>query len=78
MHHPCTEQSQQHLADFHTPTRPVCCCLSFDSDSDQESDATPMRVDSSDADQGAVPESSEGSSVPESSDFQTVPIDDEH
>ena len=66
----------------HTPTRPVCHCLSFDLDSDQESNATPMCVNSSDADQDAVSESSEGSSAPESSDeeedFQTVPIEDEH
>ena len=26
----------------HTPTRPVCCHLSFDSDSDQKSNPTPM------------------------------------
>ena len=67
---------------LHTPTRPVCHCLSFDLDSDQESDATPMQINSSDVDQDAVPESSEGSSAPESSDeeedFQTVPTDDEH
>ena len=41
-----------------------------------------MQVDSSDADQDAVPESSKLSSAPESSDeeenFQTVPIEDDH
>ena len=45
-----------------TPPRPVCCCLSFTSNSsegDQDPDSTPEHSD-------------------EEEDFQTVPLDDEH
>ena len=45
-----------------TPTRPVCCCLSFTSNSsedDQDPDSTPVHSD-------------------EEEDFPTVPLDDEH
>ena len=63
-----------------TPTRPVCCCLSFDLDSDQEYDATPMHVNSADSDQDAdsPSASSSDSSSDEEEDFQTVPTEDEH
>ena len=46
-----------------TPTRPVCHCLSFPSDSsedDQDPDTTPVHSDE------------------EEEDFQTVPLDDKH
>ena len=46
-----------------TPTRPVCHCLSFSSDTDHSSDSTPACSDSSDE---------------EEEDFQMVPLDDEH
>ena len=48
-----------------TPTRPVCCCLSFSSnrDYDQDPDSTPVYSDGLDE---------------EEEDFQTVPLDDEH
>ena len=45
-----------------TPTRPVCRCLSFSSDNDQDPDSTPVYSYSSDDEE----------------DFQTVPLDDEH
>ena len=46
-----------------TLTRPVCRCLSFSSDSDQDPDSTPVYSDSSDE---------------EEEDFQMVPLHDEH
>ena len=46
-----------------TPTRPVCHCLSFSSDTDHSSDSTPACSDSSDE---------------EEEDFQMVPLDEEH
>ena len=45
-----------------TAPRPVCRCLSFSSDTDQNADSTPVYSDSSDDEE----------------DFQTVPLDDEH
>ena len=45
-----------------TPTRPVHCCLLFNSNSDQDPDSTPVYSDSPD----------------EEDDFPTVPLDDEH
>ena len=45
-----------------TPTRPVCCHLSFNSDSNQDPDSTQVYSDSLD----------------EEEDFPTVPLDDEH
>ena len=42
--------------------RPVCRCLSFSSNNDQEADSTPVYSDSSD----------------DKEDFQMVPLDDEH
>ena len=46
-----------------TPTRPVHCCLSFSSNSDQDPDSTPVYSDSPDE---------------EEEDFPTVPLDDKH
>ena len=46
-----------------TPTRAVCCHLSFISDNDQDPDSTPVYSNSSEE---------------EEEDFQTVPLDDEH
>ena len=46
-----------------TPTRPVCQCLSFSSDTAHTQDSTPACSDSSDK---------------EEEDFQMVPLDDEH
>ena len=51
---------------IHSPARPVCCCLSFNDDSN------PMDTSSSSSD--TSPESSDI----EEEDFQTVPMDDEH
>ena len=45
-----------------TPTRPVCCHLSFNSDSDQDPDSTPAHSDSPDEEEG----------------FPMVPLDDKH
>ena len=46
-----------------TPTRPVCQFLSFSSNSDRDTDNTPVYSDSSDE---------------EEEDFQMVPLDDKH
>ena len=61
-----------------TPTRPVHCCLSFNSDSDQDPDSTPVYSDSSDDDQDpdSTPVCSDGPDEEEV--FPTVPLDDEH
>ena len=60
-----------------TPTRPVCHCLSFNSDSNQDSDSTSAHSDSSDDDQDpdSMPVYSDSD---EEEDFPTVPLDDEH
>ena len=57
------------------PTRPVCCCLSFNSNSDQDPDNTSVHSDSSDDDQD--PDSMPVYSDKEE-DFPTVPLDDNH
>ena len=57
------------------PTRPVCCHLYFNSNSDQGPDNTSVHSDSSDDDQ--VPDSTPACSD-EEEDFPTVPLDDEH
>ena len=54
------------------PTRPVCCHLSFNSDSDQDPDSTSVHSDSSDDNQDLDSDS------PDEEDFPTVPLDDEH
>ena len=53
-----------------TPTRPVCHCLSFNSNSDQDPDSTPVYSDS--------PDPVDSDSPDEEEDFPTVPLDDEH
>ena len=61
----------------HTPTRPVCCHLSFSSD--QDHDTSPVCMDTSDSSRDAAPEPSDDEeSSNEEEDFQTVPMDDEH
>ena len=62
-----------------TPTRPVCCHLSFSSNSAQDPDSTPVYSDSSDDDQDtdSTPVYSE-SPDEEEEDFPMVPLDDEH
>ena len=57
------------------PTRPVCCHLSFNSDSDQGPDNTSMHSNSSDdyQDPDSTPAYSD-----EEEDFPTVLLDDEH
>ena len=57
------------------PTRPVCCHLSFNSDSDQDPDSTSVHSNSSDDDQD--PDSTPVYSD-EEEDFPTVPLDNEH
>ena len=59
---PCNTITMTPYSSPQTPTRPVCHCLSFSSDTDHSSDSTPACSDSSD----------------EEEDFQTVPLDDEH
>ena len=61
-HQPVTSASDL----TYTPTRPVCCCLSFSSDSN------PM--DTLHSSSETTPDSSDT----EYEDFQTVPLDDEH
>ena len=68
-----------------TSTRPVCCHLSFNSDSNQDPDSTPVYSDSSDNDQDpdstpVYSDSSDNDQDPdeEEEDFPTVPLDDEH
>ena len=59
---PCSTVTITPCSSPQTPTRPVHCCLSFNSDSDQDPDSTPVYSDSPD----------------EEEDFPTVPLDDEH
>ena len=61
-----------------TLTIPVCCCLSFNSDSDQDPDSTPVYSDSSDDDQDPDSTLVYSDSPDEEEDFPTVPLDDEH
>ena len=62
-----------------TPTRPVHCHhLSFNSDSDQDPDSTPVYSDSSDDDQDPDSTPVYSDSPDEEEDFPTVPLDDEH
>ena len=59
---PCSTATMTHCSSPRTPSRPVCCHLSFTSDSsedDQDPNSTPVHSD-------------------EEEDFQTVPLDDEH
>ena len=60
-----------------TPTRPVHHHLSFNSDSNQDSDSISVHSDSSDDDQDpdSMPVYSDSD---EEEDFPTVPLDDEH
>ena len=39
---PCSTVTLTPHSSPQTPTRPVCCCLSFSSDSDQDPDSTPV------------------------------------
>ena len=62
-----------------TPTRPGHCHLSFNSNSDQDPDSTPVYSNSSDDDQDpdstpVYPDSPDH----EKEDFPTVPLDDKH
>ena len=61
-----------------TPTRPVHHCLSFNSNSDQDPDSTPVYSDSSDDDQDPDSSPVYSDSPDEEEDFPTVPLDDEH
>ena len=60
---PCKTVTMTPCSSPQTPTRPVCQCLSFSSNSDQDPDSTPVYLDSSDE---------------EEEDFKMVPLDDEH
>ena len=59
------------------PTRPVHCCLSFNSDSNQDPNSTSAHSDSSDDNQDldSIPVYSDS---PDEEDFPTVSLDDEH
>ena len=48
---PCSTATITPRSSPQTPTRPVHCCLSFNSNSDQDPDSTPVYSDSSDDDQ---------------------------
>ena len=61
-----------------TSTRPVCHHLSFNSDSDQDPDSTPVYSDSSDDDQDPDSTPVYSDNPDEEEDFPTVPLDDEH
>ena len=61
-----------------TPTRPVCCHLSFNFDSDQDPDSTTVYSDSPDDDQDSDSSTVYSDSPDEEEDFPTVPLDDEH
>ena len=61
-----------------TPTRPVHHCLSFNSNSDQDPDSTPVYSDSSDDDQDPDSTPVYSDSPDEEEDLPTVPLDDEH
>ena len=71
---PCSTVTITPCSSPQTPTRPVCCCLSFNFDSDQDPDSTPVYSNSSDDDQDPV----SSDSPDEEEDFPTVPLDDEH
>ena len=62
-----------------TPTRLVCCHLSFSSDGDQDPDSIPVYADSSDDDRDpdSTPVYSD-SPDEEEEDFPMVPLDDKH
>ena len=60
---PCNTVTMTPRSSPQTPSRPVCCCLSFSSETDHSSDSTPACSDSSDE---------------EEEDFQMVPLDDEY
>ena len=66
---PCSTATLTHHSSSQTPTRPVCHCLSFTSNS-SEDDQDP---DDSDQDPDSTPVSSD-----EEEDLPTVPLDDEH
>ena len=75
---PCSTVTITPCSSPQTPTRPLCHCLSFNSNSNQDPDSTPVYSDSSDDDQD--PDSTPvHSDIPdEEEDFPTVPLDDEH
>ena len=60
---PCNTVTMTPHSSSQTPIRPVCCHLSFSSDTDDSSDSTPACSDGSDE---------------EKEDFQMVPLDDKH
>ena len=61
-----------------TPTRPVCCHLSFNSNSDQDPESTPVYSDSLDDDQDPVSTPVHPDRPDEEEDFPMVPLDEEH
>ena len=61
-----------------TPTRPVHHHLSFNSDSDQDPDGTPVYSNSLDDDQDPDSTPVHSYSPDEEEDFPMVPLDDEH
>ena len=64
---PCHPADTPHYDTQPSPLRPVCCCLTFLSDSS-----------GSDQDPDSPLDASPDSSSDDEEDFQTVPIDDEH
>ena len=56
----------------------MCCHLSFNSNSDQDLDSTPVCSNSSDDDQDLDSTPVHSDSPDEEEDFPTVPLDDKH
>ena len=75
---PCSTVTMTHHSSPQTPTRPVCCCLSFNSNSDEDPGSIPVYSDSSDDDQDPDSILVYSDSPDEEEDFPTVPLDDEH
>ena len=70
---------QPHPDTQSSPVRPVCRCLSFNSDQDQDTSLVCMETSSSrDISRDTAPEPSDDEESSEDEDFQTVPLDDEH
>ena len=73
---PCSVVTITSHSSSQTPTRPVCCHLSFNSDSNQDLDSTPVLSNSSDDDQDLDSTPVHSDSPDEEEDLPTVPLDD--
>ena len=75
---PCSIVTITPCSSPQTPTRPVHCHLSFNSNSDQDPDGTSVYSNSSDDDQDPDNTPVYSDSPEEEEDFPTVPLDDKH